>query len=242
MTKERLELLSDDVIKNLANKVGVRFNSDCSRDSLVSSIIDVMDEDRIEKESLLNLAVSIESKKYSVTIDEELDLAYDVDESMNLPERYNDNMLHFVLRDNSWGFILWDVMDSTIQKYKKKFTSISPVLRVIELDNKTYSKDAIIDIFDIEVEFGEKRRYVNLPHEETFYCVELIIVSETNESIICRSEIVNASRNHVNYLADGKDNLKKIIELSGFSTTDAVVKHSRGLNRILPIDTMEDDV
>lgn len=240
MTKERLELLSDDVISNLAKKVGVRFNSDCSRDSLISSIIDVMDEDRLEKESLLNLAVSIESKKYSVTIDEELDLAYDVDESMNLPERYNDNMLHFVLRDNSWGFILWDVKDRTIQKYKKESTSITPVLRVIHLDQKTYDKEAILDFFDIEVEFGEKRRYVSLPHEETFYCVELLIVSENKESIICRSEIVNTSRNRVSCLSNGKDPLKKIIELSGFSTTDVVVKHSRGLNRILPIDSMED--
>lgn len=239
MTIERLELLNDDVLINLAKKIGVRSKSDWSRSTLINSIIDVMEEERIEKESLLNLAVSIESKKYSVTIDEELDLAYDVDEEMTLPERYNQNILHFLLRDNSWGFILWDVKDSVNLKYLKEFGSINYILRIIELDNGSYSKDGIVDFFDIEVELGERRRYISLPQEETYYCTELLVVSKKKEIIIDRSQIVKTSRNHVNYIIEDNEKLKSIVELSGFSNAGLTSTSSRSLNRILPIDSME---
>ena len=241
MTKERLELLSDDVIENLANKVGVRLGSEWTRESLINSIIDVMDEDRIEKESLLNLALSIESKKYSVTIDEELDLSYDVAQEMILPERYNDNMLHFVLRDNSWGFILWDIKDLLIQKYKKDYGNISPILRVIELGNRLFNKASIVDFFDIHIDYSEKCRYVNLPLEEVYYCVEFILLSETKEFIIERSQVVKTSRNHMNALTSENEHLKKIIELSGFSVNDIIIRKTHGLNRILPMDSMGEE-
>ncbi|MGL1894333.1 MAG: DUF4912 domain-containing protein [Spirochaetaceae bacterium] len=242
MTEERLELLGDDVLVNLAKKIGIRSKSDWSRKHLISSIIDAMDEDRIEKESLLNLAVSIESKKYSVTIDEELDLSYDVDEEMVLPSRYNDNMLHFLLRDNSWGFILWDIKDSLSLKYKNSLGTVSYILRVIELTQPKYDKDAIVDFFDIAVESKEKRRYVNLPNEQSYYCVELYIASEMKEILIERSCILKTSRDHVNYILNDDEKTKKIVELSGFSNIDVVTKKSRSLNRILPMDHLEEEL
>ncbi len=239
MTIERLELLSDEVLINLAKKIGVRVKPDWARSTLIESIIDVMDEDRIEKESLLNLAVSIESKKYSVTINEELDLSYDVDEEMFLPVRYNENRLHFLLRDNSWGFILWDIKDSQHLKYQKQLGEVSYILRIIELDQATYDKEAIVDIFDIEIERNETNRYVSLPHEESYYCVEFILLSELKEIIIERSKIMKTSRNHVNYILDDNEKLKKIVELSGFSNTEIAAKSQKSLHRILPMDSME---
>lgn len=242
MTKERLELLGDDILANLAEKIGVRSNPEWDRSELISAVIDVMDEERMEKESLLNLALSIESKKYSIAIDEELDLSYDVDEEMFLPERYNETMLHLLLRDNSWGFILWDIEDSVVQKNQMVLGDFSYVLRVIELDQETYDKDAVIDFFDIVVGHNEKKRYVSLPHEESYYCVELLLVSEFQEIKIIRSEIVKTFRDHVNFIPGVNDKLKSIVELSGFSFSDVASKKSRSLNRILPIDSMEGEV
>lgn len=242
MTKERLDLLSDDILANLAEKIGVRTNSEWAKSDLILAIIDVLDEERVEKESLMNLALSIESKKYSVAIDEELDLSYDVDEEMILPERYNETMLHLLLRDNSWGFILWDIEDRLLQKNQKELNNFSYVLRVIELDQEIYDNDAIVDFFDIKVEYNEKKRYVSLPHEESYYCVELILVSDFKEVFIERSEIVKTFRDHVNYIPGVNDDLKDIVEYSGFSYDESTSKKRRSLNRILPMDSLEGEV
>lgn len=239
MTIERLELLSDDVLTNLAKKIGVRVKPDWIRSTLIESIVDVMDEDRIEKESLLNLAVSIESKKYSVTINEELDLAYDVDEEMVLPSRYNENKLHFLLRDNSWGFIMWDIKDSLHLTYQNQMGDIRYILRISELDQDSYNKDAIIDFFDISIEKDEASRYISLPHEESYYCAEFIMLSEEKEIIIERSNVMKTSRNHVNYILNENDKLKKIVELSGYSNREISAISRKSLNRILPMDSME---
>lgn len=241
MTIERLELLSDDVLTNLAKKIGVRTRPDWGRETLIESIIDAMDEDRIEKESLLNLAVSIESKKYSVTVDEELDLSYDVDEEMVLPERYNDDRLHFILRDNSWGFVMWDIKDSTHLEYQNKLGEVNYILRIIELDDPIFEKDAILDYFDIDISEGETSRYISLPHEESFYCVELILVSGDKEFLLKRSNVVKAPRNRVNYIDEDNNNLKKIVELSGYSVKDLEPVAVKSINRILPIDSMEEE-
>ena len=241
MTIERLELLSDDVLINLAKKIGIRVKSDCARAILIEIIKDAMDEDQIEKESLLNHALSVESKKYSVTINEEIDLAYDVDEELVLPVRYNENRLHFLLRDNSWGFILWDIKDSQHLKYKKQYGEVSYILRIIELNQAVYDKESIVDVFDIEIERSETNRYVNLPHEESYYCVEIVLLSSLKETIFDRSRIIKTSRNHVNYILDDNEKLKKIVELSGFSNSEITSKQSKSLHRILPIDSMEEE-
>ncbi len=241
MTKERLELLSDDVIKSLAKKVGVRIKLDWDRCQIINSIIDVMDEDREEKESLLNLAVSIESKKYAVTIDEELDLSYDFDEEMVLPDRYNENMVKFLLRDNTWGFILWDINDAQYQNYVNQFGELNIILRVNELKNGIFSKESIIDFFDIEVEKKERRRYVNLPHEESYYFVEVILSTEFKEITINRSNVVKTSRDHVNYALNDNGKIKSIVELSGFEFKDLSKRRGRNFNRILPFDTIGED-
>ncbi|QEN03753.1 DUF4912 domain-containing protein [Thiospirochaeta perfilievii] len=241
MTIERLELLSDDVLANLSKKIGIRVKQDWDRSKMIDSIIEVMEEDRIEKESLLNLAVSIESKKYSVTINEELDLAYDVDEEMVLPDRYNENMLHFLLRDNSWGFIMWDIKDSLNLKYQNQLEDVNYILRIIELDEAEYSTDAIVDFFDIGIKKGETSRYVSLPHEESFYCVEFVLLSDSKEIIIDRSRIVKTTRDHINYVLDDNAKLKKIVELSGYSNCDIIEESRKSLNRILPMDSMDEE-
>lgn len=239
MTKDRLELLTDDVLLNLADKIGIKVKDEWSRGTLIQTIIDVMEEERVEKESLLNYAVSIESKKYSVTVNEELDLSYDVDEEMVLPERYNENMVHLLLRDNSWGFILLDIKNSYKLKYQNEYGQVSFVLRVFEAEDESYDRDDVIDFFDIEIEDVEKRRYVSLPHEEAYYYVELLLVAGDKEILVTRSQIVKTSRDHVNYIIGENENLKKIVTLSGFSNSDPVVRKRRHINRILPMDSLE---
>lgn len=238
MTIERLELLSDDVLANLAKKVGLRLKQDWSRSKIIEMIIEALEEDRIEKESLLNLAVSIESKKYSVTIDEELDLAYDVDEEMTLPERYNETKLHFLLRDNSWGFVMWDIKDSQHLKYKNQIGEVSYLLRIIELDSPFFDKKAIVDFFDIEVQKNENSRYIGLPSEDAYYCVEFILVSDEREIIIDRSQVMKTTRDHVNAYPNMDEKVKKIIELSGYTVEETKDTFNRSINRILPMDSV----
>ncbi|MBN2616795.1 MAG: DUF4912 domain-containing protein [Spirochaetales bacterium] len=241
MTKERLELLSDEVLHNLAKKVGLKSKAEWSRITLINSIIDAMEEERSETESLLNLAISMESKKYSVTIDEELDFSYDVDEEMEFPHRYNENMLHFMLRDNSWGFVLLDIKNSFYQQYQNDFGDIELILRVIELEDSIYKKDDIIDYFDIQIEKVEKARYINLPNEESFYCVELILRTSNRDVLVNRSQVLATSRNHVNYIMGDNDKLKTIVKLSGFSNVEDSYVAQKNYNRILPIDSMEEE-
>lgn len=220
MTKERLELLSDDMLLKLAEKTDIRVPAEWDRSGVIQLIVDAMEEERLERESLMNLALTIEAKKYSVSIDEELDLSFDVDEEMELPDRYNETMVHFLLRDNSWGFALWDIQNSVLADLELKHGLKDLYLRISEYEDEACTDDDLVDYFDIPVTRDERKRYINLPSEDVWYNVKIVARSEELERVVAESEAVRTFRDHVNLFPGAEPKLEKIVKLSGYKIQD----------------------
>jgi hypothetical protein len=242
MTKERLRLFSFEDLCRIAEKGNIPYFDIAEKDKLIESIIENCREDQEERNTLLNYALRIEAMKYSVSLDEEIDIYFD--EYHEFPERYNETKIVFLLRDPTWGFVFWDVDNAKLDEIKDTGEFTGFFLKVIELSCSTYDSDNIVDSFDVPVNFDDLDQYVNLPERNASYCVELHARLQDGEQFICRSNILTTNANTV---APGGDYefSDLLIKLSGFSSGLEEFPGNLDLEgipqRIIPIDNREDE-
>jgi len=217
MTKDRLRSLSYTELSRIAELGHIAVLQDMDKESLVSVVFEALEEERIDREGNNNLTIQIEAKKYSVSQDEELFLEFGSE--IVLPDRYRENVLVLMLRDPSWVYCYWDIEDRTLAELEVNDDFSGLILRVTELISPDWSKDSVVDWFDIPIQFDDLRRYINLPSEDTYYGVEIYAQLGEKEAVIVRSNIVASSRDYVAPApGDDNPNREKLIELSGFST------------------------
>lgn len=217
MTKDRLHTLSYNELSEIAEKGSISVLQDMDKESLVSVIFEALEEERLDREGNNNLTIQIEAKKYAVSQDQELFLDFGGD--VELPERYEETCLVLMLRDPSWVFCYWDIEDRILDELRENRDYTGLVLRVTELASPDWGKDSSVDWFDIPINFGDLRRYINLPSEDTFYGVEIFAQLGEKESLIVQSNIVESSRDYVSPMPEKEDARRDLlIELSGSST------------------------
>ena len=217
MTKDRLRTLSVQELAQIAEQGQIHVLQDMDKEALVSVIFEALEEERLDREETNNLTIQIEAKKFTVSQDQELFLDFGKD--VELPERYEETRLALMLRDPSWVFCYWDIEDRIRNELSSDPDYAGLVLRVIELAAADWSRDSIVDWFDIPIQFGDLSRYINLPSEDSFYGIEIHAQLGEKEALVARSNIVSSSRDYV-APSRGDDNSirDQLIELSGFST------------------------
>jgi hypothetical protein len=146
-----------------------------------------------------------------------------------------------MLREPTWGFVYWDLKFDLLKKYESDNSFEGLFLRMIELSEKIYKKEEILDFFDIPVNINDRRRYIRFPNEDTFYMIELFSISNGSEHMICRSNIIETSRNYVlPSRGSGETNSDELIRLSGYSSEFGaavpVASYIKIPQRILPIN------
>ncbi len=217
MTKDRLRSLSYNELSHIADKGNINVLQDMDKEALISLIFEALEEERLDREGNNNLTIQIEAKKYSVSQDQELFV--DFGDDVELPERYTETRLVLMLRDPSWVYCYWDIEDRILNELNENSDYSGLMLRVTELAAPDWGKDSYVDWFDIPIQFGDLRRYINLPSEDAFYGAEIYAQLGEKESLIIRSNIVESSRDYVAPIFGKVDNTQnKLIELSGFST------------------------
>lgn len=217
MTKDRLRSLSYNELSHIADKGNINVLQDMDKEALISLIFEALEEERLDREGNNNLTIQIEAKKYSVSQDQELFV--DFGDEVELPERYAETRLVLMLRDPSWVYCYWDIEDRILDELKENSNYSGLILRVTELAAPDWGKDSYVDWFDIPIQFGDLRRYINLPSEDAFYGAELYAQLGEKESLLVRSNIVESSRDYI-APAYGKVDTgqNELIELSGSST------------------------
>jgi hypothetical protein len=217
MTKDRLRSLSYNELSHIADKGNINVLQDMDKESLISVIFEALEEERLDREGNNNLTIQIEAKKYSVSQDQELFV--DFGEDVELPERYMETRLMLMLRDPSWVYCYWDLEERILEELRENRDYSGLVLRVTELAAPDWGKDSYVDWFDIPIQFGDLRRYINLPSEDAFYGAEIYAQLGEKESLLVRSNIIESSRDYVASIPEkGSEIQDKLIALSGFST------------------------
>ncbi len=217
MIEERLRTLSLDKLQEVARQGNVSFYPDSDREQLIEWILDAMEEDQEEKNSLHNMAMKMEAQKFNTYLMEELCIDYD--EDLTLPERYNETKMIFMPRDPSWGFLYWDVEEKTRESIEERDDFESIYIRIYQLESPRDEMGEAQEYFDIPIQFGDRRRYINLSDCDTWYRAELRVTIGERESVIVRSNCIKTSREHVvDRKGEAQDNRDLLIQLSGFST------------------------
>ena len=216
MTKDRLRSLSYTELFRIAEQGNITVLHDMDKESLIASIFEALEDDRLDREDAANLTIQLEAKKFTVSQDEEffIDFAEDVE----LSGRYMETSLVLMLRDPSWVYCYWDIEDRILSELSAEDDYEGLLLRVIELTAPEWGGESEVDRIDIPIQFGDLSRYINLPGKDAFYGVELYAQLGEREMLIARSNIVEGSRD---YIADAEDGdggrCDQLIQLSGFS-------------------------
>jgi uncharacterized protein len=239
MTKERLQSLSYKSLLEIAERDHLAYDEGIDKEALITLVLDSLEEERRDREKLNNLAVRIEATKYNVSLDEEFD--FSSAEEINLPERYNETKIMLMLREPTWGFVYWDLKFDLIKNFESDNAFEGLFLRMVELSDRTYRKDDVLDYFDIPVNISDRRRYIRFPNEDTFYMIELYSLDNGQEKLISRSNVIETSRNYILPSRDSEStNSDELIRLSGYSSEFGaavpVASYIKIPQRILPLN------
>ena len=196
MTRDRLEGLSFQSLYRLAAEHGVDLFPDQSKDEVIDSILEAIEESRVERESSNNNLVNVLEKKYDLSVIQQFDDG--ATEEIELPEAYNVTRIVLMLRDPSWAFTYWDIRerDFTALRNVKGFQGLA--LRV-----RQYRGDEVVDSFDIPVGLSDSRWYIHLPEKQASYRVQLLarydsepearVVSDSNPVYVPPATILDES-------------------------------------------------
>ncbi|MBI9105106.1 MAG: DUF4912 domain-containing protein [Spirochaetales bacterium] len=187
MTEERLQLLPEDFLRNIAVKEGISFDDTIDKQELIEIILDAIEEDRAEKYSSNNPAMRIKERKFDITLNEQFDFDED---KYPLPEKYNETKIVLLLRDPAWAYAYWDIKESDIEAVKVGAVNGSLLLRVFELEKPEILKSNIIDFFDIPLKINDSSWYINLPNRGVYYKLELLLKRGETEKVLCFSNCI----------------------------------------------------
>lgn len=214
MTKERLLELSDDIIFEIARKEGIYGVEDMEKEELVEQILEALDEDRLEREVVNNLAMRIKEKKYEVVQEDEL--LSRTEEEFPIPERYNETKLFLMLRDPYWAFCYWEIFPAEAAEIKRSEGLTELFLRVYTLADGELTASSFGNYFDIPVALDDDCWYINLPESGIRYCIDLITVTKGLVKRLSRSNIIASPRGNIQEeLKSDRDSLQETLFLSG---------------------------
>ncbi|MCF6335463.1 MAG: DUF4912 domain-containing protein [Spirochaetales bacterium] len=202
MTRDRLSSYSLFDLYKIAENKGIKYNySDANREELVEIILDAFEEDENEREITNNAAMQLKSKKYDILQDYELEAQEK--KVYSIPDRYNETRIVLLLRDPHWAYTYWDLNENMVSELKNELFFEGFFLRVFELKEKksfggdSYTKDNILDYYDIPVDEGDDSWYINLGKIGKFFGIELCSLVYGKEKILSRSNIIKSPRGFV---------------------------------------------
>ena len=153
MTRERLQSISLSELEQIAHIQGIDIPIDSSRQFLIEMIVDAFNENKRDRELQNNLSILGEERKYDIARDEEFALT-DAD-TYDLPLRYNETCVVFMVRDPNWAFAYWDIEDQQVQGIKGSDHFEQLLLRVYDVELVDFDGTNAHSFFDIPIQFED---------------------------------------------------------------------------------------
>ncbi len=135
----------------------------------------------------------------------------DVDIVRELPERYNETKLVFMVRDPEWSYLYWDISDYDYSENDLNRNSRSLHIKIYRLSGVDISEHS--ECIDIQVHSTYGSWYVMLGIPHCYFVAELGYYNEDGSFIVlAKSNVAYAPRNTISELYD--DNWMSSEELS----------------------------
>ena len=195
MTKERLQDLPLEALREMANRIEISFHQNIARDALVELIYEAEEEEKSERESANNSAMRVKEKKFDI-IEDEGSESMSPDE-FELPDSYNETMICLLLRDPLWGFAYWDLKQADVDTIRSAPNS-RLLLRVYQIDIDAPGGKKRRRPFEIPVKISDRSWYINLPETGKRYSLELIMQTRQGETVLCASNSIESPEISIN--------------------------------------------
>jgi hypothetical protein len=214
MRRERLQQLEIDELKKIAEKENLDYSEEDSRDILIDLIWEAYTERQVEKRELDNYTVQVEETKYTITQDVELEVSDST--AYPIPARYNKTRIIFLTRDPYWAFAYWEIDDKTIAAIKSDINFEGLFLRIHDIKLIDFNGSNSNFYFDIPVLLSDRKWYINVPHANSVYIIELLYSSKGENKIIATSNVISTPREDISDAVDeewASSNSDKIIDI-----------------------------
>ncbi len=224
MIRARLAELSMETLIELASEHDVDVSPDMSHEVLVDLIAEEIEEDILESELNDNYPIQLERKKYDLLGGVGRSRSPDEDSEPELPARYNETRIVVMLRDPAWAYAYWDLPEYAEDPEQDEGPLEDLVLRVVELRDHESTTSAAYDIgfFDIPILPSDNSRYINLPHQETHYRIDLISMLDEVETLLASSNTIAVPLGNFAPLGDDEAarRTEQITAMSGLQKLD----------------------
>ncbi len=217
MTKEKLQELTLEALREVARSEEVLFDPGVSRETLIELILEEEEEEKTDRQSTNNAAMRVSEKKFENIKDE----AETGSSDFELPESYNETKIKLLLRDPLWAFSYWDLKESDIEKIEN-LPDCTLFLRVYQVSGGKEAGRRWTEPFEIPVKLTDRSWYINLPKTGLKYELQLIVRTGDDEKVLCKSNAVESPTISINPTADSisDEQFRTILSVSGLEDPD----------------------
>lgn len=227
VTIEKLNGLSIEALYALADKVGLDLPEGLEPVFVVSELIEAFNEDTKERRLSGSTAVHVEEKKFSGSELDEIDASLDV--AACIEARYNETVLHCLIRDPGWAFVFWDVRDQEYDELSSQPGFAGFCLRITENPGR---QDAMQ--FDVSVGRTDCSWYLHLPQPDTWYTIELMARLGSAMRSLSQAKPVRTPRALLPACLEAMDEFSaEMATLSGIHELDMLPQDDRHSPRIM---------
>ena len=100
-----------------------------------------------------------------------------------------------------WVFVLWQISNVDSMNFRLNDHDYRLLIRVCECESVD-GKLNQVDEFDIQVTSADSSRYINLPHQDRYYYMELFCVRPSSRVMLARTNTVFSPQLRIDNLGD----------------------------------------
>ncbi|MFP4154025.1 MAG: DUF4912 domain-containing protein [Alkalispirochaeta sp.] len=208
MIRTRLEELSIEGLLFVALRNGLEPDPDIDRDELVERLVEIIRENREEREAANSTTVRIQQKKFSVLHEDEIPDTDPTDgdpmDGWHLPHHYETNRITLMLRDPHWAYTYWDLSSAKAAEYQESSRFDGLFLRVLQLDGSVEDL-RIQDSFEIPVQIEDTSWYIYLPRLEAHYRIQLVARNNHRRELLAVSNPIYVPRSRLPFQPETMD-------------------------------------
>lgn len=211
MIRQRLEELSPEALLEVAVRNEIDPTPDIDRRELIDQLVDVITENRMEREASTNAPGRVEQKKFSLYFEDECPINEMLSAEFDFPDRYSYTHIALMLRDPHWAFSYWDLSNAKRLEYQRSERFDGIFLRVLELEDDQSEELQINDSFEIPVQLDDRSWYIYLPRQDAPYRIQLIGKNMHRRELLAVSNRVRSPRTDFSAPLESLDERQRLI-------------------------------
>ena len=145
LSRKKLESLTNDELRELADTYGLDIPSNLNRNFIIGELLEYAQE----------LEISTQADRDLNYVEYEEDEEQD-DSELRLPKSYNETKINAILRDPAWVYTFWDISEADLQSFADNEDFLNLSLHVAFYDSEDSEEQT--DSIDLKVSLEDRNQ------------------------------------------------------------------------------------